>query len=321
MFKKALLKLNVKKGHVQTQLVPPPTPGPSKNAFQDLKGFRQLVSVPTGAVFMLRKAYDWQMPLPYDIILTIVGIHLHDSVTTIRNMSLACYSLSTVCRPFLFHTVTLQSPARQVPTAAERFALLLSSSPHLLIHIQTLRIIDNGQMFAGSRPITAEEESLCFILTRHFPNLQHLELSLHVVWTLLPMPLQYAFELAFASTSLRRLTLHQIRVNVDIFRFMTGLHTLEMFGEASLPVSGTITNTKNHCYPVRLVLKDESRTGFVTTNLCHEQSALRLTELKGLVAYLQGDQVLRIKDPLELCVNSLRTLELRIWTSGHGTSS
>lgn len=142
---------------------------------------------------------NWQIPLPYDLILTIINVYFLDDKLALLNLSRTCRSLAQVCEPLCYRFVVVSSRINLKGVSdSERFATPLSQSPHIIDYIQHLKIQDNLRMFQGSRPITAEEESLCYILTRKYLKLRCLHcLSLHVVWSILPIQLQHAFSVAF----------------------------------------------------------------------------------------------------------------------------
>ncbi|KAF8186629.1 hypothetical protein BJ912DRAFT_805870, partial [Pholiota molesta] len=224
---------------------------------------------------------SWQLPLPYDVIFHIINSYLLDVRPTLYNLSATCLSLAALCRPLRFRTVTISTQARNSPTACERLATFLSESPEVIDYIQDLRVLDHGMMFQGSRPITVEEECLCYILTRPYPNLKRLELSLHVVWTLLPPQVQHAFGRLLSLPTLQALSLEHVRIPVDLLSYLQSLQSLEIRGEISPPCrNDAYPNT--HSTPRMLKYYDPSISGYISENIFSANSALVLDKLEHL---------------------------------------
>ncbi|KAF8149158.1 hypothetical protein B0H34DRAFT_641044, partial [Crassisporium funariophilum] len=160
-------------------------------------------------------------PLPPDILYLIISRHLNRDRSSLLPLSLTCRSLHLYCQPFLFQIVSIGSRdhgiRKAIMTPSEKFAKVIQERPEVLGYIQDLRILDGGKrMFEGSRPITKEERSLSFILTRKMKNLHRIELFLHVVWTLIPNSLQTAFCTALSLPSLKEVVFDTVRIPVDI---------------------------------------------------------------------------------------------------------
>ncbi|KDR72256.1 hypothetical protein GALMADRAFT_143114 [Galerina marginata CBS 339.88] len=289
--------------------------------FRGLKIYRKLKASHTRWTVRGQQAPSscWHLPLPFDVLFAIVDAYFDDDAVTILSLRQSCHSLAELCRPFLYRTLTIKSRSSDVVTASERLAALLSKSPDIVDHVRTLRVLDHGKMFEGSRPITPEEEYLCYILTRPYPQLKRLELSLHVVWTLLPSQVQHAFEVAFSNV--REIAFDNVRIPVNLFRFFTNLRVLEMRGEASIPLiadhgGSTVSTRKPYCFPEWILIKDDTRSGFIINCLFHEQSALRFSNMKHLQLFISGEHIKLLNGRLDMCSGTLTNLELYIGTWG-----
>ena len=299
------------------QLEPQVLPHPSteQNDFAKMEVYKELESTLPDEQPQ-REEPQWQLPLPFDIMFTIINTFIVDN-EPLRNISCACRSLWQICRPLRFRTVSISTSNRNEPTSLERFAQFLSHNPKFINHIHTLRILDRGKMFQGSRPITPEEESLCYILLRQFPNLRRLELSLHVVWDLVPSQVQSSFYHAFKKPTLREVAFEHVRIPLSLLCYLSGISSLDFRGEAS-PSKNNPESQGDFCKPERLLVADTSRTGFVLNNLLREDSGLQLSSLKTLEVYASGVHMQLLNGPLLRCSTTLTSLSLFLSTWGGG---
>ncbi|KAF9531671.1 hypothetical protein CPB83DRAFT_904320 [Crepidotus variabilis] len=237
---------------------------------------------------------NWQLPLPYDVVFAIIHIFLNDS-KTLWNLYGSCASLHQLCGPLVHQTISIHTRSRAAPSTLEKFARSIAQNPQVIANLQTLRIIDDGKMFQGCRPITAEEVSLCFILTRNYPLLRRIELDLQVVWDIIPPPLQHAFHIAFALPTLREIS------------------TLEMCAEVSGPPQ-FVEFRQIQCSPEHLTVEDQRLDGISTfTNMFNElTSPLRLASLRILECRSYPQFIHLLNEPLERCSQTLISLTILI---------
>jgi len=262
----------------------------------------------------------WQIPLPYDWIFTIINLYFLDDKFALLNLTKTCRSLAQVCGPLCYQSIVVTSRRDLKGVSdAEQFAALLSRSPHILDYIQHLKIQDDLQMFQGSRPITAEEESLCYIFTRKYHKLRRLHLSLHVVWSILPIQLQHAFSVAFALPNLHEVVFEHVNISTSLLTYLSNISDLEVRAGEVLSRSITLEIPSKICTPTRLLFMDHSRTGFITRNLFAETSPLRLSQLEHLQIYARGMNLKLLCEPLQAC-STLTILEFHVSTWGKSKS-
>jgi hypothetical protein len=72
------------------------------------------------------------------------------------------------------------------------------------------------------------------------------------------------------------------------------------------------------CAPERLLFMDHSHSGSIIRNLLAETSSLRLSKLKHLQIYCQGQQLRLLSKPLQTCFTALTTLEFYLSSLGAG---
>ena len=262
----------------------------------------------------------WQIPLPYDLVFTIINLYFLDDKFVLQNLTKTCRSLAQVCGPLRYQSIVVTSRRNLKGVSdAEQFAALLSRSPHIFNYIQHLKIEDDLRMFQGSRPITAEEESLCYILTRKYPKLRRLHLSLHVVWSLLPIQLQHAFSVAFALPNLHEVIFEHANISTSLLTYLSNISDLEVRTGEVLSRSMNLEIPSKICTPTRLLFMDHSRTGFITQNLFAETSPLRLSQLEHLQIYARGINLKLLREPLQAC-STLTILEFHVSTWGKSKS-
>lgn len=253
----------------------------------------------------------WTIPLPPDLLFFIIDHHFVGDQPTLRALSNTCRVLTTYCRRLIYRSVAIghrdRGPLSTKKKPAIAFAELLRESPGIVEYIEDLQILDGGgRMFEGSRPITEEEQSLCFILTRPMKNLKRLELMLNVVWTLIPPPLQEALGTAFRLPSICTLAIDKLRFPVNLLDIFQDLGHIEFFGEAAAPimVTTTLPHATRSVKPETFTLTDW--TGVNVKYLFSSNSPLRLSRLQCLRFRGCGSA---ISDHLQLCT-SLTVLKL-----------
>ncbi|KAF9046446.1 hypothetical protein BJ165DRAFT_1471788 [Panaeolus papilionaceus] len=257
----------------------------------------------------------WQSKLLPDIILYVLEEFLENERATVAALSSTCRSMYTICLPKRYNQVTLNSRNRISPTSIEAFAHLAAHRPHILSLIQRLTFLDDGFMFQGSRPITIEEECLCYILTRRlsYAKLKRLDLSFRVVWDRLPPPVKSACLDIFSITSLDHISFHYMAIPANVLGRLSKISTLEMKGEVRtfIPHELQLPDDRTMwCAPKRLIIWDTSHTGFTTTNMLHKQSGLLLSSLEHLEARVSDPHFALLEAPLASCRHSLTHLEL-----------
>ncbi|PPQ66265.1 hypothetical protein CVT24_007283 [Panaeolus cyanescens] len=259
----------------------------------------------------------WQNKLPPDIILYIMDEFLQDQESTITAFSSTCRCMYTLCLSRRFNRVTINTRNRDSPTSIERFARMVAKRPQILSFTQRLVLLDQGFMFQGSRPITVEEECLCYILTRcaQYANLRRIDLSFRVVWNLLPLPVKKACLDIFSMPSLKHISFDYMAIPANVLYVLSGISTFEMKGEVRpfssnelpLPITKSCTT---RCTPKKVVLWDKSRTGFIMTNLLDSQTGLCLNDLEEVVILASSQHLTLLEGFLESCGTSLRHMEL-----------
>ncbi|KAJ3501082.1 hypothetical protein NLJ89_g9499 [Agrocybe chaxingu] len=234
-----------------------------------------LVKTKPARRFNSRRTYEWQLPLPYDILIIILDTCLVYDAHTIRVLSTTCASLSLVqlCRPLVFRTVTINTKSRKAPTSLEQFAVHLARYPHITDLVRELKIIDDGQMFkdSDSRQITSKR----------------------VVWSLMPMPIQRAMHIVFALPTLREVAFARMRIFTDILEHLSQISELEV--QAEVMPSAHVDRPGSVCAPECLRLDD--LTGKALANLFNENSPLKVARLKKMEAYMSGISVLHLSIP------------------------
>ena len=250
---------------------------------------------------------EYQLPLPSDIMYSIVDTFLADDEESVNNISLACRSFAQLCISLRFRTITLSPENR---SSVETFATMLSQTPHLIDFIRVLKIHNKGHLFKPWSILapTPEEEYLCFILTRPFPNLQRLEMSLAYAWDRISPPIQHAFYTAFARPSLSGVLFHNTRISVELFSHLSQISSLDIRTEVDIPDAPPDIG-QSYCMPESLSIKDVSRT-FRTNTLFHEHSALKLTKLKHMRLITRGRHLEHLSTPFNMCSNTLTSLEV-----------
>ena len=252
----------------------------------------------------------WTIPLPPDLLFFIIDHHFVGDQSNLRALSNTCRVLAAYCRRFIYRSVAIghryRGPVSGKKKPAIAFAELLQLFPGIVEYIEDLQILDGGcRMFEGSRPITEEEQSLCFILTRPMKHLKRLELMLNVVWTLIPTPLQEALCTAFRLPSIRTLSIDKLRFPVNFLDLFQDLGHIEFSGEAAAPIMvNTLPHATQLVKPETLTLTDW--TGSNVKYLFSLNSPLRLSRLRSLQFRGCGSAM---SDHLQLCT-SLTVLKL-----------
>jgi len=323
MLDKLLNRMRIRDAKVQTLDYAEPIASYIPTDPSDYSGMRvyhRLESTNPYAPRRVRKLEtNWQIPLPYDLIFTIINLYFLDDKPTLLNLTKTCRCLAQVCRPLYYQCVIVTSRRNLKGVSdSEEFATLLSRSPHIIDYVQNLKIQDNLRMFQGSRPITAEEESLCYILTRKYSKLTRLHLSLHVVWSILPIQLQHAFSVAFTLPNLREVVFEHVNISTSLLTHLSNISDLEVRTGEVLYRSMNLEIPNKICTPKRLHFMDHSRTGFITRNLFAETSPLRLSKLEHFQISARGLHLKLLSEPLQACSTTLTTLEFCISTWGGG---
>ena len=228
----------------------------------------------------------WTIPLPPDLLFFIIDHHFAGDQSTLRALSGTCRVFATYCRRLIYRSVAIghrdRGPLSKKKKPAICFAEILRGFPEIVEYIEDLQILDGGcRMFEGSRPITEEEQSLCFILTRSMKHLKRLELMLNVVWTLIPTPLQEALCIAFQLPSINTLSIDKLRFPVNFLDLFQDLGHIEFSGEAAAPTMvTTLPHATQSVKPETLTLTDWA--GVNVKYLFSSNSPLRLSRLRCL---------------------------------------
>lgn len=224
-----------------------------------------------------------------------------------RTLSKTCRVSATYCRRLIYRSVPIGHRDRGSLSGKKKpaiaFAELLRGFPGIVEYIEDLQILDGGcRMFEGSRPITDEEQSLCFILTWPMKHLKRSELMLNVVWTLIPAPLQEALCTAFRLPSIRTLSIDKLRFPVNFLDLFRDLGHIEFSSEAVAPIM--VTTLPHPTQSVKLeTVTLTNRTGL---NVKYLFSFVRLSRLQSL--RFRGSRS-AMSDHLQLCT-SLTVLKL-----------
>lgn len=252
----------------------------------------------------------WTIPLPPDLLFFIIDHHFVGDQSNLRALSNTCRVLAAYCRRLIYRSVAIghryRGPVSGKKKPAIAFAELLQLFPGIVEYIEDLQILDGGcRMFEGSRPITQEEQCLCFILMRPMKHLKRLELMLNVVWTLIPTPLQEALCTAFRLPSICTLSIDKLRFPVNFLDLFQDLGHIEFSGEAAAPIMvNTLPHATQLVKPETLTLTDW--TGSNVKYLFSLNSPLRLSRLRSLQFRGCGSAM---SDHLQLCT-SLTVLKL-----------
>jgi hypothetical protein len=251
---------------------------------------------------------SWQLPLPYDILFDIIHSYLLDTLPTLRNLHGTCRSLTALCRPLCFGTMTITTKATQLSTF-EKFATILSDSPDIIKYIQNLHILDRGRMLVSAKVMSDEEECLCYILTRRYPNLKRMEVSIHAKWVLLPVQVQYAFELSFSLPSLQAVSLEHVQIPADLLSYLHSIPSLEIRCEV-FPPCDNVAYPNMHCTPKMLKYSDprQSEDGF--NNIFLANSAPLLSKLEDLEIHAPARQLRLFQSHFQNCFQTLTTLKM-----------
>jgi len=286
--------------------------------YSGMRVYQRLKSAkPTKRRHQKKLETEWQLPLPYDLIFTIIHDYLLDDKITLLNLTKSSRNLAQVCGSLCYQRIVITSRRDLKGVSdSERFATLLSRSLHITEYIRYLEIRDSLHMFQGSRAITAEEESLCYILTRRYPKLSGLHLSLHVVWSILPIQLQHAFSMAFTLPNLHKLVFEHANISTSVLTHLSKISHLEIREGDVLSRSMNLEIPSGICIPERLIFMDPSQTGFITKNLLAETSPLRLSKFKHLQTYCQGRHLKLLSEPLQACFTTLSILEFYVSSVG-----
>ncbi|KIM37291.1 hypothetical protein M413DRAFT_31008 [Hebeloma cylindrosporum] len=316
MLDKMLIRMRIREAKVQAGDGAETT---HPNHYSGMRVYQRLDSTRPREPHRLEKLETkWQIPLPYDLIITIINLYFLDDKLALANLTKTCRNLAQICRPLCYQFVVITSRRNlKGLSESERFATLLSQSPHLIDYVQHLKIhASDLRMFQGSRPITPEEESLCYILTRKYSNLRRLHLFLHVVWSLLPIQLQHAFSVTFTLANLQEVVFEHVNISTSLLTHLGNISDLEVRDGEVLSRSMDVEIPSRICTPKRLLFMDHSRTGFITKNLFAETSALRLSKLEHLQIYACGIHLKLLSEPLQACATTLTNLDFRVSTWG-----
>ncbi|KAJ3508015.1 hypothetical protein NLJ89_g5988 [Agrocybe chaxingu] len=248
---------------------------------------------------------EWQLPLPSDILLLILDTYFLQDAATVGKLSLSCLSLAQICRSYRLRSLCLNTKSLET---LEDFAASLRRYPNMCEIIQDFRITrDKASWFT-----TEAEENLCFILTHPYPKLTRLKISFQASWPSIPPQPRAAFHVMFGQPSLREIVFDGTHIFVDMLAHLPNIPSLEIRGDAyRLPSPFSFSSGgDSFCMPERLVFYDRSNTGFITRNLFHEDSPLKLTRLKKMEAYISKLQTGDLAIPLILCATTLRSLHL-----------
>ncbi|KAJ3508021.1 hypothetical protein NLJ89_g5987 [Agrocybe chaxingu] len=272
----------------------PPASQPTdeeKYVFPDVKPSREQLPLQNPTA-------EWQLPLPPDVILLILDYYLQD-ITTVYNLSLACSSLAKICRPYRLSTVSLNIQSR---VTVEDFAWSLRTYPDRIGLIQTFHITgDNPPWYS-----TSVDERLCFILTRPYPKLKRLELSIGASWASIPSQFQDAFQVLFARPALREVIFDRMQISVEMLAYLPQIFSLEIRGDISWPPQPS----SGICVPTRLLICDRTPGGHVIHGLFYGNSPLKLTKLKQMEAYVANLDAGALAIPLRMCATTLTSLHL-----------
>ncbi|EDR07280.1 uncharacterized protein LACBIDRAFT_328130 [Laccaria bicolor S238N-H82] len=208
------------------------------------------------------------VPLPPHLLFFLIDHHFVGDHPTLRTLSKTCRVSATYCRRLIYRSVPIGHRDRGSLSGKKKpaiaFAELLRGFPGIVEYIEDLQILDGGcRMFEGLRPITEEEQSLCFILTRPMKNLKRLELMLNVVWTLIPTPLQEALCTAFRLPSICTSSIKKLRFPVHFLDLFQDLRHIEFSGEAAAPIMVT---TLPHATQLVTNFGDPDRQSVTTFN-------------------------------------------------------
>ena len=323
MLDKLLVRMGIRDAKVQTLDYAEPNASYIPTYPSDYSGMRvyhRLESTNPYASLRIRKLeMNWQILLPYDLIFTIINLYFLDDKPTLLNLTGTCRSLAQICIPLHYKCIIITSRCNLKGVSdSEQFATLLSRSPHIIDYIQNIKFLDNLRIFQGSRLITAEVESLCYILTRKYSKLRRLHLSLHVVWSLLPIQLQHAFSVAFTLPNLCEVVFEHVNISTSLLTHLSNISDLELITGEVLYRSINLEITNKVCTPKRLHFMDHSRTGLITRNFFAETSPLRLSKLEHLQISARCLHLKLLSEPLQACSTTLTTLEFCISTLGGG---
>ena len=169
----------------------------------------------------------WTLPLPPEIMYIII-----DSYTPINDLGML-KALCVTCRclrpyasqrifsdisigagDYIGHGDELKKPERFVETQAERLAKVIHHSPHLIASTHTLRIF-HARGHNAPFPMSREEASLIYILSRDLKNLTSLHLICRLHWAYLLYSVKDALLDALKRPTLCEVELANVIVPLD----------------------------------------------------------------------------------------------------------
>ncbi|KAF8186633.1 hypothetical protein BJ912DRAFT_456770, partial [Pholiota molesta] len=246
--------------------------------------------------------------LPYDILFDIIHSYLLDTLPTLLSLHGTCKSLTALCRPLCFTTMNITTKNTQLSTF-EKFATILSDSPDIINYIQNLHILDHGWTLVSGKVMSNEEECLCYVLSRRYPNLKRMEVSHHARWVLLPVQVQYAFELSFSLTSLQAISLEHLQIPAELLLSLHSIPTLEIRCEVFPPCdNGAYPN--RHCTPKTLKYHDPRQSEYGFHNLFLANSAPLLSKLEDLEIHGPARRLRLFQAHFQNCYQTLTTLKM-----------
>ncbi|KAF8193421.1 hypothetical protein BJ912DRAFT_1092959, partial [Pholiota molesta] len=164
-------------------------------------------------------------------------------------------------------------------------------------------------MLVSAKVMSDEEECLCYILTRRYPNLKRMEVSLHAKWVLLPVQVQYAFELSFSLPLLQAVSLEHVQIPADLLSYLHSIPSLEIRCEV-FPPCDNVAYPNMHCTPKMLKYSDprQSEDGF--NNIFLANSAPLLSKIEDLEIHAPARQLRLFQAHFQNCYQTLTTLKM-----------
>ncbi|EDR02371.1 uncharacterized protein LACBIDRAFT_332464, partial [Laccaria bicolor S238N-H82] len=172
-------------------------------------------------------APTWKLPLPPEIMYIIIDSYTPtNDLDTLKALCVTCRCLRPYASQRIFSDISIgagdyighgdemQKPDRFAKTQAERFARVIHHSPHLIASTHTLRIF-HAKGHNAPYPMSREEASLIYILSRDLKNLTSLHLICRFHWAYLLYPVKDAFLDALKRPTLREVELENVIVPLD----------------------------------------------------------------------------------------------------------
>lgn len=291
-----------------------------KDAIRDAQSFVRGRSFWRGT-----EAAEWELPLPEDIVYSIIDAYLSRDIETLKSLSLSCKALALYCQKTLLRVITVSTVRYERKRSPfKRFASVIEEDARVLELAQELKLLDKHFVVLpgdGPKHMTKSQVALQTILKQPWKSLRRLHLSMQGGWEKIPKPLQRAIVQALKLPSLREVALSGVEVPLHLIGHCQGLETLEVRGDAKVSIRQSTHPKLFTIAPRHLTLQRTDPAHL--KQLFSEPSSLRSHNLASLTFGAQRSMVqdvIQALPPMTLRSISSLTILLTHPISDQGTS-